>query len=60
LETEGVNLQNLLTLPSISLNIFRTNFYKYSDICKLSPKIDRHIRESYVGGLFMIFFSSSI
>lgn len=49
LDTFSVDITDSISLPSLSLKIFRTKFLKY-EIPPLKPSQDTFIRRGYFGG----------
>jgi hypothetical protein len=46
----SVSIHNSLTLPSLSMRIYKSKFMPQNTIYQLTPNIDRDIRQSYTGG----------
>jgi hypothetical protein len=46
----GVNIDKVLTLPSLSMRIFKTLFMSVNSIYQIHGKVANNIRESYSGG----------
>jgi len=51
----GVDITTTLTIPSLSLKIYITNFYKNEVLFLLDERADKYIRKSYAGGKTEVF-----
>lgn len=51
----NVDITKTLTLASLSMKIFRVNFYEEENLYALGKKFDTYVRESYFGGKTEVF-----
>jgi hypothetical protein len=46
----SINIHSVLTLPALSMRIYKSKFMPENTIYQLTPNVDREIRQAYTGG----------